>query len=136
MLQRKTQILQLLGAIIRVGLLNSWAFIAAIIAAAGMLFLRHRFATCSRDLKRLIGITRSPLYSQLTSTVHGLKVIRSFRAETICSKQFLQHLNDNTRVEYLVVTLNRRSAIRFDLVSCLAMLAGLFQHQFTAAEMH
>ncbi|CAF4607105.1 unnamed protein product, partial [Rotaria sp. Silwood2] len=69
---------QVLGTIVLVIFLNPWSFISAIIAASGMLFVRYRFAPCSRDLKRLVGTTRSPVYSQLTSTIHGLKVIRSY----------------------------------------------------------
>ena len=66
-----------------------------------MLFIRYRFARCLRDLKRLEGITRSPIYSYLTSTIHGLKVIRSYHAENMCLSEFFSHLDDNTRVNYL-----------------------------------
>ena len=131
-----------MGTTALVGYLNPWSFIPAAVAASGMFFLRYRFAPCSRDLKRLVGTTRSPVFSQLTSTIHGLKVIRSYHAENICSNEFLHHVDDNTRVNYLVATLNRWSAIRFDLVSLifigctviLATFARITQHQFSAVE--
>ena len=105
-----------------------------------MSFLRYRFAPCSRDLKRLLGTTRSPLYSQLTSTIHGFKIIRSYHAEDTCCQEFHHHLNDNTRVTYLIATLNRWSAMRFDwislifiaLVIILAMIVRVTQHQFSS----
>jgi ATP-binding cassette subfamily C (CFTR/MRP) protein 4 len=107
-----------------------------------MLFLRYRFAPCSRDLKRLVGTTRSPIYSQLTSTIHGLKVIRSYHAEHICSNEFHHHLDNNMRVNNLVLTLNRWSSLRFDMISLifiafaiiLAIVARVTQHQFSAVE--
>ncbi len=80
----------MLGVIALVSWLNPWSFIPTIIAAMSMLFIRYRFARCSRDLKRLEGITRSPIYSYLTSTIHGLKVIRSYNAENICSSEFFR----------------------------------------------
>ncbi|CAF0978516.1 unnamed protein product [Rotaria sordida] len=133
---------QVLGIVTLVGILNPLAFIPAVVAVIAMLLLRYRFASCLRDLKRLEGVTRSPVYSQLTSTIHGLKVIRSYHAENICSREFLHHLNDNTRVNYLSITTNRWAAIRFDwialsfivLVTLLAMIVRLTQQQFSAAD--
>ncbi|CAF4354696.1 unnamed protein product [Rotaria socialis] len=133
---------QVLGAIILVGLLNPWSFIPAGIAIIVMFFIRYRFAACARDLKRLQGTTRSPVYSQLTSTIHGLKVIRSYHAENICSKEFDYHLGNNSRVSFLIIILNRWSAMRFDWISLifitvviiLSIVARLTQHQFSAVE--
>ncbi|CAF4089952.1 unnamed protein product, partial [Rotaria magnacalcarata] len=133
---------QVLGAIILVGLLNPWSFIPAGIAIIVMFFIRYRFAACARDLKRLQGTTRSPVYSQLTSTIHGLKVIRSYHAENICSKEFDYHLDNNSRVSFLIIILNRWSAMRFDWISLifitvviiLSIVARLTQHQFSAVE--
>lgn len=131
-----------MGTITLVGILNPWSFIPATIAAGAMLFLRFRFASCSRNLKRLAGITRSPVYSQLTSTIHGLKVIRSYHAENVSSKEFFYHLDNNTRVNYLIVILNRWSAMRFDCISLLfivlviilAIIARITQHQFSTVD--
>ena len=107
-----------------------------------MIFIRHRFARCLRDLKRIEGVSRSPVYSYLTSTIHGLKVIRSYHAEQMCSAEFLSHLNDNSRVNYLIVTVNRWAAIRFDwvtvsfigLVTGLAMVVRVVQNYLSAAD--
>jgi ATP-binding cassette subfamily C (CFTR/MRP) protein 4 len=133
---------QVIGTVALVGILNPWSFIPAVFAATGMLFLRYRFAQCLRDLKRIEGITRSPVYSQLSSTIHGLKVIRSYHAENISSKEFLHNLDDNTRVNYLLLTTNRWAAIRFDWIACLfiiivtilAMVVRITREQFSAAD--
>ncbi|UJR31956.1 hypothetical protein I4U23_019429 [Adineta vaga] len=133
---------QVLGAVVLVGTLNPWAFIPAIFAGSGMLFVRYRFARCLRDLKRMEGITRSPIYSQLSSTIYGLKVIRSYHAEKIASDEFLHSLDDNTRVNYLLITTNRWAAIRFDwiafifisAVTVLAMFVRLTGQHFSAAD--
>ena len=131
-----------MGVIGLVSWLNPWSLIPATIAVIGMIYIRNRFASCLRDLKRLEGTTRSPYYSYLTSTIHGLKVIRSYHAENICCKEFLHNLNDNTRVNYLLVTTNRWAAIRFDwvcmsfiiIVTSLALVLHITQQQFSAAD--
>ena len=107
-----------------------------------MIYIRHRFARCLRDLKRLEGITRSPYYSYLTSTLHRFKVIRSYHAESECSSEFFSHLDDNTRANYLFLTTNRWAAIRFDsitlffiiAVTVLAILVRIFHQQFSSAD--
>jgi hypothetical protein len=43
-------------------------------ATIGLLYIRHRFARCSHDLKRLDSTLRSPIYPYLSSTVDGLRV--------------------------------------------------------------
>lgn len=119
-----------------------WAFIPAISTACAMLFIRYRFASCLRDLKRIEGLTRSPVYSQLTSTIHGLKVIRSYHAEGISAKEFFYNLDQNTRATYLLLVTNRWAAIRFDwialsfiiTVTVLSVVARLTQQNFSAAD--
>ncbi|CAF1477796.1 unnamed protein product, partial [Rotaria sordida] len=103
--------------VVLVGMLNPWSFIPAVISLIGLLFVRYCYAPCSRDLRRLESITRSPIYSYLTSTIHGLKVIRSYHAEHMCSIEFFSHLDDNTRANHLIFATNRWAALRFDWVA-------------------
>ncbi|CAF0805769.1 unnamed protein product [Adineta ricciae] len=105
------------GMMAFVSWLNPWSLIPASIASIGMLYIRYQYATCSRDLKRLEGTTRSPFYSYLASTINGLKVIRSYHAEQMCSNEFFQHLDDNTRVNFLLTVTNRWAAIRFEAIT-------------------
>ena len=135
-------IFRVLGTVILVGWLNPWSFIPAIISVIGMIFIRHRYARCLRDLKRIEGVTRSPVYSYLTSTIHGLKVIRSYHAEQMCSAEFHSHLDVNTRVNYLMCVVNRWAAIRFDwitlsfiaTVTMLAMMVRVLENHLSAAD--
>jgi hypothetical protein len=131
-----------LGTVILIGWLNPWSFIPAAIAAGGMLFIRSRFAKCSRDLRRLESVTRSPIYSYVASTIQGVIVIRSYHAEHLCSAEFLSHLDDNTRVNYLLLTVTRWAAMRFDcitlafitLVILLVMILHITLHNFSTVD--
>jgi ATP-binding cassette subfamily C (CFTR/MRP) protein 4 len=130
-----------MGIVILVGILNPWSFIPAIIGVTGMLIVRYRFSRCFRDLKRLEGISRSPIYSYLASTIHGLKVIRSYHAEQMSSKQFLSHVDDHTRTYFLILTAERWAAMRFDavtiafltLVTIFSMLVRIYYQEFSTA---
>jgi ATP-binding cassette subfamily C (CFTR/MRP) protein 4 len=107
-----------------------------------MLYIRYSFARCSRDLKRLEGTARSPIYSYLSSTIHGLKVIRSHHAETTCLTEFFSHLDDHTRINFLSLATTRWAAIRFDwttvffiaVVTSMALIVRIVGRQFSAAD--
>lgn len=108
---------QALGTIILVGWIIPLSFIPAVLAALGMIYIRHRYARSSRDLKRLTGITRSPIYSHLNSSISGLKVIRSYRAEHQTTQEMFSHINNHTKAEYLFHTTIRWASFRFDWIS-------------------
>ena len=131
-----------MGTIVLVGIINPWAFIPAGIVTIILLFIRDRFAPISRSLKRLTSVTRSPIYSQLTSTVQGLQVIRSYRAEKTSCREFFRCVNDSSRVLNVIVAANRWSAMRFDMVALifvasitiLAVMARILQQQFSVVD--
>ncbi|CAF4394172.1 unnamed protein product [Rotaria sp. Silwood2] len=122
--------------------LNPWSLIPAVMAGSVMILLRNCFSRCSRDLKRLESLTRSPIYSHLTSTIQGLKVIRSYRAEAMCLAEFHSHLDNNIRAEYLHTTVNQWATIRFDwialiFITCitfLVVIVRIAQYHFTVAD--
>ncbi len=100
-----------------VSILNPWSLLPAVFAALCMLIVRSYFAQGSRDLKRLEGTSRSPVFSHLTSMIQGLQVIRAYRAEDTCLKEFHSHLDKNTRVKYSSVATIQWAGIRFDWIS-------------------
>ncbi len=132
----------MLGTVVLVTWFNPWSLIPAAIAAVGMLYIRYRFAQCSRDLKRLDSTTRSSVCSHLASTIQGLEVIRSYHTENICLEEFLTLLDANTNAYYLFLTTSRWAAIRFDwigiffiaFVTIFAVAAHIIRHNFSAGD--
>jgi ATP-binding cassette, subfamily C (CFTR/MRP), member 4 len=122
--------------------LNPWSLIPAVVTVIGLLLIRHRYARCSRDLKRLDGTSRSPYYSYLSSTIDGLKVIRSYHAESICKSEFFAHIDANMRTQYLFQTTTRWAGVRFDfmtqffiaMVTVLAVIVRTYGRQLSAAD--
>lgn len=54
-------------------------------------YLRKYFLTTSKNIKRLEGITKSPAFVHLASTIKGLSTVRAFGAQEILIKEFDQH---------------------------------------------
>lgn len=119
-------IFQVLAVILLIIWINPWSLIPAVITLLAMLYIRSRYAPCSRDLKRLVGISRSPYYTHFTSTIHGLEVIRSYRAEQTSREEFCARIDVNTGAEYLLTTANRWAAIRFDWSTSFFVIAVTF----------
>lgn len=46
---------------------------------------------CARSVKRLEGVTKSPIFSQLSSSLNGLTSIRAFHAEEMMINEFDHH---------------------------------------------
>ncbi|UJR21510.1 hypothetical protein I4U23_024596 [Adineta vaga] len=131
-----------LGTVILIGLLNPWSFIPALVGVIGMLIVRYRFASGLRDLRRITELARSPLYSYVSSTIHGLKVIRSYHAEQMCSQQFLTYLDHHTQASYLTTVTERWAASRFNCVSFIfltlvticSMLVRIYKQELSPAD--
>ena len=125
-----------LGTIILIGIINPWSFIPAAVGVVGMLIVRYRFASGMRDLKRICEHSRTPMFSYVASTIHGLKVIRSYHAESMCSKQFLSHLNNHIQAYFLTIVAERWAAIRFDWVSLIFLtmvtICSILVHTYRA----
>lgn len=109
--------IQALGTIILVCWIIPLSFIPAALAALSMVYIRYRYGRSSRDLKRLTAATRSPIYSHLNSSISGLKVIRSYRAESQTTQEMFLHLNNHTKAEYLFHTTIRWASFHFDWIS-------------------
>ncbi|XP_014227213.1 probable multidrug resistance-associated protein lethal(2)03659 [Trichogramma pretiosum] len=70
---------------------NPWFLLPA--AALGTLayFFRTFYMSGSRSIKRLEGITRSPVFNHLSASIQGISTIRALRAQEVLTKEFDSH---------------------------------------------
>uniref|UniRef100_A0A8C5FVQ8 Cystic fibrosis transmembrane conductance regulator n=1 Tax=Gadus morhua TaxID=8049 RepID=A0A8C5FVQ8_GADMO len=80
-----------IGVIVVSAMVVPWILILVVPLLIIFLFLRRYFLQTSRDIKRLEGTTRSPVFSHLSSSLHGLWTIRAFRAEQRFQNVFDAH---------------------------------------------
>lgn len=70
-----------------------------------------------RQLKRMDGVTRSPLYSHLTATVQGLSTLHAYNKMADFNAVFKEYLDLNTRPLFLFFCSNRWLAVRLDMLT-------------------
>ncbi|XP_015437296.1 PREDICTED: probable multidrug resistance-associated protein lethal(2)03659 [Dufourea novaeangliae] len=85
-------------------------------------WIRKVFLKTSKNIKRMEGVTRSPVFTHLNATLNGLSTIRAYCAQDILKKEFdkLQDVHTSTVYMYIVAS----TAFGFSLdVFCLVFIS-------------
>ncbi|CAO3665762.1 unnamed protein product [Umbelopsis ramanniana] len=100
--------------------------IAAVIICGLFYSVAAMYIRCSRELKRLDSITRSPIYSHFGETLMGLSTIRAFGAESRFMDENLQTIDGNIRPFWFLWGGNRWLSVRADMIGAvIAMITGV-----------
>ncbi|KAL1513416.1 hypothetical protein ABEB36_002835 [Hypothenemus hampei] len=101
---------------------NPWMFLVTTIMLIIFYLLRIFFLATSRDIKRLEGITRSPVYSHLTASLQGLTTIRAFGAQKILKEEFDNYQNSYSSAYFMFLGANRTFGFWLDM-HCVIFIA-------------
>ncbi|KYO27274.1 hypothetical protein Y1Q_0021210 [Alligator mississippiensis] len=101
--------------------------VAVIVIAALFVLLFQIFKRAIRELKRIENISRSPLYSHISSSVQGLSVIHAYNKKEDYIKQF-KMLNDENSNHFLLFNCALRwFALRTDILAAvITLIVALF----------
>ncbi|XP_069689580.1 probable multidrug resistance-associated protein lethal(2)03659 isoform X2 [Periplaneta americana] len=110
--------LTMCGIIIVVAVVNFWLLIPTFFVGVTFYLLRNVYLSTSRSVKRLEGLTRSPVFQHLNASLQGLTTIRAFRAQAILEKEFDSHQDLHSGAWYLFIASSRAFGFWLDIV-CL-----------------
>ncbi|KAF5283709.1 hypothetical protein FQR65_LT13744 [Abscondita terminalis] len=108
--------LMVIGIIVVVGIVNYWLLIPTFLIVLATFALREFYLTSSRSIKRLEGITRSPVFTYMNATLQGLTTIRSYGNEAILEKEFDNHQDTHSCVWYLFLSTSEAFGLWLDLL--------------------
>lgn len=114
--------LSLLGIIVVVAIANPWLLIPTVIIGIIFYYLRVFYLSTSRSVKRLEGITRSPVFGHLNATLQGLPTIRAFEAGEILTKEFDNHQDLHSSAWYIFIATSRAFGFWLDLFCVLYII--------------
>lgn len=98
------------------------------------LSVRKTFVTSTRELKRLEGLARSPIFAMLGESLGGIATIRSNQSLKYFQKKFEEAHDGHTRAFFAFIAASRwvgfrMDAIMFLFLTLVAYLSVLFQEQ-------
>ncbi|XP_044727746.1 ATP-binding cassette sub-family C member 4-like [Chrysoperla carnea] len=92
-----------LGSSILISILNPYLILPTLLLLFLFLKLQSIYLATAQDIKRLEGITRSPVFSHTSSSLSGLVTIRACKAEKLLKIEFDKHQDLHTSAWYLTI---------------------------------
>lgn len=123
-----------LGAVATTLSVLPFAFIAFPPLAWYFFSVRRIFVTSTRELKRLEGLARSPIFAMLSESLGGIATIRSNHTLEYFRQRFEEAHDSHTRAFFAFIAASRWVGFRMDgimmlFLSLVAYLAVLFQQE-------
>ncbi|EDW58559.1 ATP-binding cassette sub-family C member 4 [Drosophila virilis] len=114
------------GVLIIVAIANYWLLVPAAVIVVVLACIRYLYVNTSRSVKRLEGISRSPVYSLTNQTFQGLTTVRALQAQSALETEFHEYQNANTSAWFLFLSCTRAFALWSDLLCIGYMTAVTF----------
>ncbi|KAJ8878175.1 hypothetical protein PR048_022642 [Dryococelus australis] len=118
--------LLMVGILVMILVVNYIMIIPMIITLVLFVTMRAVYISTARSVKRLEGITRSPVFSHLSSSINGLSTIRSRGAQEMSCNAFDNYQDKHTSSWYLFVASNTAFGLWLDNASNLFIAAITF----------
>lgn len=117
-----------IGSLVTVCIAIPWLLIAMVPVAISFLVLQTVYKKSSRELKRLDGISFSPIYSEFVQSFNGLATIRAFKGESGFTKVFDDLVDTNQAAYWSFQIAGRWLGFRLDVITagiifCTATIA-------------
>ncbi|XP_012339560.1 multidrug resistance-associated protein 4 [Apis florea] len=102
-------------------------------------WIRKVFLKTSKNIKRMEGITRSPVFTHLNATLNGLSTIRAYCAQDILKKEFDKLQDVHTSTVYMYVTASTAFGFSLDVfcfifISVVTFSFLLLEQSFSGGE--
>lgn len=129
-------ILLILASVIITGISNPPALAILVLLCPLAWFFKVKYTTASRQVKRLEGVSRSPMYNMVSSSMDGLVVIRTTKIEKIFYDRFIGLANRFTQGNLTFNALSRWFSVRINILTdtfffFTALLCMIFKDSLT-----
>ncbi|KYR03153.1 ABC transporter C family protein [Tieghemostelium lacteum] len=118
---------QVFGSILVIALVSPFIIIALIPVGALFYFIQKYYLNSSRELTRLEGISRSPIYAHFSETLAGVATIRAYGESNRFISENERLLDDNQKCYYINISANRWLALRLEFLgACIVTSTVLY----------
>ncbi|XP_022166672.1 probable multidrug resistance-associated protein lethal(2)03659 [Myzus persicae] len=108
--------LVVIGILIVVGIVNVYLILPTLVIVVLFIKMRKIYMTTTRNVKRLEGVARSPMFTHVNSSLQGLTTIRAYDVEQILFQEFSSHQDLHSSAWFLFMALSRAFGFWLDIV--------------------
>ncbi|KAJ2716007.1 hypothetical protein H4R19_000885 [Coemansia spiralis] len=109
-------------AVAIIGYSTPMIFVVCLPLAAVYRRYQTRYMACSRELKRLLSTTRSPIIAHLQESIGGVATIRAYGRQSCFVRENEHRITQNSRVYRTYMALERWLTLRLETLGNLVML--------------
>lgn len=110
-----------IGALATIAVILPWFLAPLAFVILMFIVIQKMYKNSSRELKRLDGVSRSPLYAQYVETMAGLATVRAFRSEASFSALFKLRIDNNNQAYHIFNASGRWLGFRLDALSAVVV---------------
>merc|ERR1719347_2552562 len=120
--------LNIIGIMAVIFAVRPWVMIPTALLGVIFVLLRRFYMASSGDIKRIEGIARSPVFSQLSTSLQGLTTIRAFSAEPLLRAEFDSHQDLHSSAWFAFISATRWFGVWLDWI--VVVYLGLVVYSF------
>jgi len=109
------------GILVLVAANNPIVFAIVVPLVIAFFFLRRYYIRTAREIKRIEGLLRSPIYGHVSTTLLGLPTIRAFNVQAVFTDLFFQAQDEHTKSWFTFMACAGWLGFRLELL-CLAFI--------------
>ncbi|KAJ8687081.1 hypothetical protein QAD02_022875 [Eretmocerus hayati] len=108
-------ILMMFGSLIVTCIVNPIFLVPILVISSIFYWIRRVYLKTSKNIKRLEGMTRSPVFTHLNATLNGLSTIRAYRAQKILKMEFDRFQDVHTASWYMFIATSTAFGFSLDV---------------------
>ncbi|VVC32370.1 Hypothetical protein CINCED_3A012061 [Cinara cedri] len=116
--------LSLIGTIVVIGWSDAYLLIPSFFTGICCYHVGVYYLSTSRSIKRLEGITQSPILAHVKESIEGIITVRTFKSEIVLAELFDKCLDLHSSAWYLLIASNNAFGFMIDML-CLIYLTVL-----------
>ncbi|KAJ8713564.1 hypothetical protein PYW07_013934 [Mythimna separata] len=120
----------MMGILVMVAIVNPYMLLTTAVCAIFMYGLTVVYLSTAQAIKRVEGVSRSPVFSHVTATMSGLSTVRACQAEELLKVQFDEKQDVHTAAWYLTLVTNTAFAIWLSLMCSMYVVVVAYTFLF------
>ncbi|XP_052753822.1 ATP-binding cassette subfamily C member 4-like [Galleria mellonella] len=120
----------MLGIIVMVAIVNPYMLLTTLVCAILMYIWTSIYLNTAQAIKRVEGVSRSPVFSHVSASMSGLTTVRACGAQEMLRRQFDDKQDVHTAAWYLTLVTNTAFAIWLSLISAFYVIVASYTFLF------